>query len=62
MKNRIFIELKKEELSFLFALVEGNINSFSKKSNLSKEEKFVYDNLLVLQKKLKSYEKLVVNN
>lgn len=59
MKDKIFLQFKKEELSFLYALVEGNINSINKKSKLSKEEMFVLENLQNLKKKLDTYKKLI---
>lgn len=59
MKDKIFLQFKKEELAFLYALVEGNINSINKKSKLSKEEIFVLENLQNLKKKLDTYKKLI---
>lgn len=59
MKDKFFLQFKKEELAFLYALVEGNINSINKKSKLSKDEMFVLENLQNLKKKLDTYKKLI---
>ncbi len=59
MKNKIFLQFKKDEIAFLYALIQGNINSIDKKVNLTKEEEFVKTNLHNLENKLNAYKKLV---
>lgn len=59
MKNKIFLQFKKEEIAFLYALIQGNINSIDKKVNLTKEEEFIKTNLHNLENKLNTYKKLV---